>query len=114
MINIFDNINAAAKDLEETPQYKNLAEALKAVHENEAANEVFNRFQETQRVVNEAMQTGQEPEEAQIQEWQEIAKEIEQYDEINKLMETEQALNQLLMQINNTLTKPIAMLYEEN
>ncbi|MBM7617139.1 cell fate (sporulation/competence/biofilm development) regulator YlbF (YheA/YmcA/DUF963 family) [Weissella uvarum] len=112
MVNIFDNINAAAKDLEETPQYKNLAEALKAVRADEKANEVFNRFQQTQVNINQAMQNGEEPTEDQIQAWQSVAQEVEEYDVIKQLMETEQAMNQLLMQINNALTKPIADLYE--
>lgn len=113
MVNIFDNVNAAARDLVETPQYKNLAEALKAVREDEKTNEVFTRFQSAQIAINDDMQAGEEPDEAQIAAWQTVAQEIEEYDAIEKLMESEQAMNQLLMEINNTLTKPIADLYQD-
>lgn len=112
MVNIFDSVNAVEKDLRETPQYKNLNEALKAVRANEEASAIFTRFQEAQVAINGAMQAGQQPEEAQIMEWQGIAKEMESFDELKSLMETEQAMNQLLMQINNSITKPIAELYQ--
>ncbi|MCW0953093.1 YlbF family regulator [Weissella ceti] len=112
MVNIFDSVNAVEKDLRETPQYKNLNEALKAVRANEEASAIFTRFQEAQVAINSSMQTGQQPEEAQIMEWQAVAKEMEMVDELKTLMETEQAMNQLLMQINNAITKPIAELYQ--
>lgn len=112
MVNIFDSVNAVEKDLRETPQYKNLEEALKAVRANEEAAAIFARFQEAQVAINSAMQAGQQPDEAQIMDWQGIAKEMESFSELKSLMETEQAMNQLLMQITNTITKPIAELYQ--
>lgn len=111
MVNIFDNVNAVATDLRETPQFKNLAEALKQVRANEEANTLFTNFQKAQYALNQAIQSGQEPEEAQMKEWQTIASDMEKFDELKRLMESEQALNQLLTQINNTITQPISELY---
>jgi cell fate (sporulation/competence/biofilm development) regulator YlbF (YheA/YmcA/DUF963 family) len=60
------------------------------------------------------MQAGQEPEAAQVAEWQEIAGEMDKHDSLKKMMEAEQAVNQLLMEINNIITKPIAELYGQD
>ncbi|MBC6499758.1 YlbF family regulator [Weissella confusa] len=64
--------------------------------------------------INQAMQAGQEPEAAQVAEWQEIAGEMDKHDSLKKMMEAEQAVNQLLMEINNIITKPIAELYGQD
>ena len=114
MINIYDNVNAVATDLRETAQYKTLRDAVEALKAAAAAKDVFQRFQAAQMQINQAMQAGQEPEAAQVAEWQEIAGEMDKHDSLKKMMEAEQAVNQLLMEINNIITKPIAELYGQD
>ncbi len=114
MINIYDNVNAVAADLRETAQYKTLRDAVEALNADAAAKDVFQRFQAAQMQINQAMQAGQEPEAAQDAEWQEIAGEMDKRDSLKKMMEAEQAVNQLLMEINNIITKPIAELYGQD
>ena len=103
MINIYDNVNAVAADLRETAQYKTLRDAVEALNADAAAKDVFQRFQAAQK-----------PEAAQVAEWQEIAGEMDKHDSLKKMMEAEQAVNQLLMEINNIITKPIAELYGQD
>ncbi|CAM2900281.1 YlbF family regulator [Weissella confusa] len=114
MINIYDNVNAVATDLRETAQYKTLRDAVEALNADAAAKDVFQRFQAAQMQINQAMQAGQEPEAAQVAEWQEIAGEMDKHDSLKKMMEAEQAVNQSLMEINNIITKPIAELYGQD
>lgn len=111
MINIYDNVNAVADNLRETAQYKTLRDAIATVDGEPEAKEVFSRFQQAQGQINQSIQAGSEPDESQISEWQEIANEMEKYDSLKKMLEAEKGLNQLLMEINNIITKPIAELY---
>lgn len=111
MINIYDTINKLQSELLETAQYKTLRDAFNAVQADAVAAEVFGRFQTAQAKINATMQAGQEPDEAQVQEWQGIAKEMDSIEPLKKLMEAEQGMNNLLMEINNIVTQPIAQLY---
>ncbi|KAA8432945.1 YlbF family regulator [Weissella sagaensis] len=114
MINIYDNVNAVADDLRETAQYKTLRDAIAAVDGEPEAKEVFSRFQHAQGQINQAVQAGTEPDESQVTEWQEIANEMEKFDSLKQMLAAEKGLNQLLMEINNIITKPIAELYGQN
>lgn len=114
MINIYDNVNAVAENLRETAQYKTLRDAIAAVEGESEAKAVFARFQQAQAQINQAVQSGNEPAEDQIKAWQEVANEMEKYDSLKKMLEAEKGLNQLLMEINDIITKPIAELYGQN
>ena len=114
MINIYDNVNAVATDLRETAQYKTLRDAVEALNGNAEAKAVFQRFQQAQMEINQSMQAGQEPAPEQVAAWQGIAGEMDKHDALKTMMEAEQAVNQLLMEINNIITKPIAELYGQD
>ena len=114
MINIYDNVNAVAENLRETAQYKTLRDAIAAVEGEPEAKAIFARFQQAQTQINQAVQSGNEPAEDKIKAWQEVANEMEKYDSLKKMLEAEKGLNQLLMEINDIITKPIAELYGQN
>jgi len=114
MINIYDNVNAVAADLRETAQYKTLRDAVEKLNADAEAKAVFQRFQHAQMEINQAMQAGQEPAPEQVAAWQEIAGEMDKFEALKTMMEAEQAVNQLLMEVNNIITKPIAELYSQN
>ena len=114
MINIYDNVNAVAENLRETAQYKTLRDAIAAVEGEPEAKAIFARFQQAQTQINQAVQSSNEPAEDQIKAWQEVANEMEKYDSLKKMLEAEKGLNQLLMEINDIITKPIAELYGQN
>lgn len=112
MINIYDNVNATAKDLAQTEQYLALKDALAAVHADTEAEAVFKRFQSEQQAIQAAVQAGQEPTQDQIKTWQEVAADMDKSEVLQTLMQAEGAMNNLLQDINSIITKPIADLYE--
>ncbi|MCM0583505.1 YlbF family regulator [Weissella diestrammenae] len=111
MINIYDNVNGVASDLVETAQYKNLRDAVTAMHQDAEAEAVFTKFQTEQQAIQELVQTGAEPSAEQIESWQAVASEMEKHETLTALMQAESALNALLQEINAIITKPIAELY---
>jgi cell fate (sporulation/competence/biofilm development) regulator YlbF (YheA/YmcA/DUF963 family) len=111
MVNIYDSINQASADTRETDQFKALQTAFEAVKADATASATFKRFQAAQGEINATMQAGQEPNEEQVKTWQSIAGEMEGIEVLKNLMAAEQAMNNLLMEINDIITKPISELY---
>lgn len=111
MINIYDTINQLQADVRETAQYKTLRDAFEAVQADAVASETFTRFSQAQAEINATMQSGQEPAQEQVSNWQAIAAEMDGIDALKALMAAEQAMNSLLTEINDIVTKPIAELY---
>jgi len=111
MINIYDNVNGVASDLVETAQYKTLRDAVAAMHQDTEAEAVFKKFQTEQQAIQALVQSGAEPTQEQIQNWQAVAADMEKYESLKTLMQAENALNGLLQEINVIITKPIAELY---
>ncbi|AEJ23161.1 YlbF family regulator [Weissella koreensis] len=112
MINIYDNVNAVASDLVKTEQYTALQVALNEMHADKEAEAIFKRFQAEQQTMQAAIQGGTEPSEDQIKSWQAVAADMDTSDVLKKLMAAEGAMNNLLQEVNEIVTKPIAELYK--
>lgn len=112
MANIYDTANQLERDLRDTEQYTALVSAFTSMKNDNQSYQVFKEFQNAQLEIQQLMGQGQAPEEAKMQEWQEIAKKLEDYPLVKTLMEHEQAMDVLMRDINTIVTKPMADLYK--
>ncbi|MDF7636855.1 YlbF family regulator [Leuconostocaceae bacterium ESL0958] len=111
-VNIYDNANEMAQVLPETEQFKAWQASFDAVQEDAAAKELFQKFQTVQMTVQQMMQAQQQPSEEQEKEWDAVAKQVSDNDKIKELMGAEKILNDLLGELNDIVTKPVAAAYQ--
>ncbi len=112
-MNIYDTINKLQSDLLTTNEYKDVKKILDEIDNDAAAKEIFEEFRNKQNELNSVMQSGKEPTEEQIKNWQELIEKMQKIELLNNLLQKEQILNNLLQEINNIITKPISQLYEK-
>ncbi|MCM0598771.1 YlbF family regulator [Periweissella fabalis] len=113
MTNIYDTANQLERDLRTTEQYQTLEKTFAAMKADEVSYTVFKEFQNAQLEIQRMMSQGESPDEAKMQEWQEIAAKLEEYPLVKDLMKQEQAMDTLMREINDIVTKPMADLYKQ-
>lgn len=113
MNNIYDTANNLERDLRQTDQYKALEAAFGTMKNDTESYNVFKEFQNAQFEIQQMMSQGTNPDEDKMKEWQETAAKIEKYPLVKDLMTQEQAMDNLMQDINQIVTKPMADLYKQ-
>ncbi len=107
MVNIYDNANQLAKDLQETEQFKDLKKSLENLKNNPESLDLYQRMDKLQQQILAAQNSGQPLSEEEQKEYQKINEELK--DMITK----EQALFQMINDVQQAMTKPIGDLYDD-
>ena len=72
MVNIYDNANQLAKDLQETEQFKDLKKSLENLKNNPESLELYQRMDKLQQQILAAQNSGQPLSEEAQKEYQKI------------------------------------------
>lgn len=113
MVNIYDNANQLAKDLQETPEFKELQTAVKAVMDNAESADLFKQMDAIQTKIINAQQTGAPLSEDDQKAYQDLNKKVQDDKNIVKLLQSEQGVYKLLDDVQKTFTNPINDLYAD-
>lgn len=113
MINIYDTANQMASDLEKTEQVIALKDVFTRLKADTAAYEVFDKVQNLQMELQQKQMTGQEITQEDIDSMKGFTDQFEKFPVINELMETEKKVNDLINELNQVITKPIATIYQD-
>ena len=113
MVNIYDNANQLAQDLKETPEFKDLQAAVKAVMDDQESADLFKKMDALQTKIINAQQTGAPLSEDDQKVYQDLNKQVQDNKNIVKLLQSEQVLYKLLDDVQKTFTNPINDLYAD-
>lgn len=114
VVNIYDSANQMERDLRETQEFADLKQAYDEMKQDAETFKLFKAFQGQQMQLQQKQYQGQQPTEGEIKQLQEIAGKVRDVDSIQKLMEKERDVDNLLSELNNTITKPIQELYQQD
>lgn len=112
MINIYDNANDMAENLQKTQQFQDLQHAFDMLKLDAVAYGLFKQFQDKQIELQQKQAQGLEFAPDDLSKLQELGDKIKDIDAIKKLISKEQALAQLMDELNSIISKPIADLYK--
>lgn len=110
--NIYDTANQLERDLRELDAFKQLQASMKTIKDNEKSNTLFERFKTQSQAFQMMQMTGQEPDEAQIKEYQALSQEVMEDEAISQLMNAERQLSQVMEDINRIITLPLQEIYQ--
>ena len=113
MVNIYDNANQLAKDLQETEQFKDLKKSLENLKNNPESLDLYQRMDKLQQQILAAQNSGQPLSEDVQKEYQKINEEVRNNDELKDMITKEQALFQMINDVQQAMTKPIGDLYDD-
>ncbi|GKQ42486.1 UPF0342 protein [Companilactobacillus sp. RD055328] len=112
MINIYDTANQMASDLEKTEEVIALKDVFGRLKADTEAYGVFDKVQNLQMELQQKQMSGAEITQEDIEKMQEFTTQFEQFPVINELMEAEKKVNDLINELNQIITKPIATIYQ--
>lgn len=107
MVNIYDNANQMAKDLQETEQFKDLKKSLENLKNKPESLDLYQRMDKLQQQILAAQNSGQPLSDDVKKEYQKIN------DELKDMITKEQALFQMINDVQQAMTKPIGDLYDD-
>lgn len=112
MVNIYDTANQMATELAEVEQVKELSAVFEKLRADQKAYDVFNEVQNLQFELQQKQASGEEITEEDIKKMQGYTEEFGKYPVINELMDSEKKINDLINELNQIITKPIAEIYQ--
>jgi cell fate (sporulation/competence/biofilm development) regulator YlbF (YheA/YmcA/DUF963 family) len=110
-MNVYDTANQLEREIRSLPEYTNLKASFAEVRENEAANTLFNEFQQMQQSLQAKQQQGIQFTEEDTNTAQELAIRVDAEPLLKKLMEQEQAFSIIINDINRVLMAPVSEMY---
>jgi cell fate (sporulation/competence/biofilm development) regulator YlbF (YheA/YmcA/DUF963 family) len=113
MVNIYDTANDLAKQMRETQEFTALETAFNEMMADQAAFDLFKKFQKAQADAQQKQMQGQKLSEDEIKNVQNLANEVSKKDVVKKLMEKERQMDSMMQQLNQTITAPIQELYKK-
>ncbi|MEJ1329906.1 YlbF family regulator [Latilactobacillus sakei] len=111
-VNIYDDANQMATNLQTLPQFLGLQKCFCRLKKDDIAFTMFKKFQTQQMTLQQKQMQGEELTDDEIKEIQELAQKIGDIDAIKNLMEQERQLSQLMDELNQIISKPIADIYQ--
>ncbi|KRN88508.1 YlbF family regulator [Ligilactobacillus ceti] len=114
MVNIFDTANQLAKEIKETPEFKDLQTAYAELKADEKAFESFNKLREIQAYLQKCQMEGnlEAIKEEEVAEMQKLSQEVQQFEAVLNLMAKERTLSVLMDDVAKTIFTPVTDLYE--
>lgn len=112
MNNIYDTANQLEREFRQLPAYMKLKEALEAIMADEESADLYKEFREKAQQFQELMMSGQALTEEQQTDFESVSERVGQNEAIQNLINNEHQVNQVLMDINNILTRPLNEIYQ--
>lgn len=112
-VNIYDSANQIEREIREMPEFLTLKEAFNVVKSDEAAYELFKKFQNLQMTFQEKQMQGEEFTDEDAQEAQALTEKVQASEKINDLMTKEQAFSMIINDLNRIIMTPVKELYED-
>lgn len=111
-VNVYDTANQLESEIQQTPQFVALQGAFAAMKQDAMAYSLFQQFQQVQMDLQQKQMTGQELTDEDINNAQDLAQKVSKIEVINNLMDKEKDMSQVMQEINQIISKPIAELYQ--
>lgn len=112
MNNIYDTANQLEREFRELPSYVKLKEALQDIMADEESSALYKEFRDKANQYQTMMMNGEQVTEEQQTDFEALSEKVQQNDHIQTLINNEQQINQVLMDINNIITKPLNEVYQ--
>lgn len=112
MNNIYDTANQLEREFRQLPAYAKLKESLEAIMSDEESAALYKEFREKAQQFQELMMSGQALTEEQQTDFESVSERVGQNEAIQNLINNEHQVNQVLMDINNILTRPLNEIYQ--
>ncbi|HJA73030.1 MAG TPA: YlbF family regulator [Candidatus Limosilactobacillus faecipullorum] len=113
VVNIYDTANELERQMRETQEYKDLVAAFDKLKEDQAAFDLFKKFQKSQMDAQQKQMAGKDLSEDEIKEVQDLAKQVSAKQSVIDLMEVERRVDGMMQELNKVITKPIQEVYKE-
>lgn len=104
---------ALAKALAESDVYKNVKEARDEIDQHEAAKIMLRDLTEKQQAIQEKLLQGQEPSEAEIEDYRKTADIVGLNPHVRRLLETEMAFQNMMMEVQKMLAEAVGLEVED-
>jgi len=101
------------KEIAKTEEYQELERTSKNVQENPEANQMVEKVQELQQNIQFAQQSGVQPSEEQIQEFNELKQQMNSNLTIQAYAKAQDEFNNLMQEVNSAISKGIKPEQEE-
>lgn len=111
MVNPYDKAHELASVLKETEEFTTLKNLYNEVNNDEIAKRMLDNFRFVQLELQQKQMGGLEITEDELTQAQRQFELIQQHESISKLMEAEQRMSQLIMELNQAITRPLEELY---
>ncbi len=113
MVNVYDSANQLAEDLQKTPEFQALKEAVNTVKADEKSSALFKQMDEIQTKIMSAQQAGKPLSDDVKKSYQDLNGKAQKDPNIIKLLTAEQGLYKLIDDLQKTFTSPINDLYSD-
>lgn len=112
-----DNINETAKkladDFKNTKEFKDLHEALENVKKDATSSALYREMNSLQGQIMDAQQHGRDLTEDMRTKYEDLNKRLQDNEQMKTLIKAEEKVYSKLDEVQKTLTKPMADLYEK-
>lgn len=116
-ISPMDNINETAKkladDFKNTKEFKDLHEALENVKRDATSSALYREMNSLQGQIMDAQQHGRDLTEDMRTKYEDLNKRLQDNEQMKTLIKAEEKVYSKLDEVQKTLTKPMADLYEK-
>ncbi len=106
-----DEVEKKAKELgneiSKTDEYQELERTSKNVQENAEANQMIDKIQDLQQKIQFAQQSGVQPSEEHIKEFNELKQQMNANLTIQAYAKAQEEFNKLMQEVNESITKGI-------
>ncbi len=107
MVDVHKKAKELGNEIKKTEEYQELERTSKNVQENPEANQMIQEMQELQQKIQFAQQSGVEPSQEQVQQFNDIKAKMDANLTIQAYGKAQEAFNQLMQDINNSISEGI-------
>ncbi|MGI6627638.1 MAG: YlbF family regulator [Bacillota bacterium] len=107
---VYDKAYELARELKESPEYKEYQKAKQAIQENESAISILKKYRQQQFMIQTAALTGKEPDEQAQSEFGETQELVNMHGPIQRFLRAEERILITLADIQKILNDSLNML----
>lgn len=107
-MSVFEKAKELGNEIRETEEYTELERTSKNVQENPEANQMIEQIQEVQQKIQFAQQSGVQPSQEQVQEFNDMKTKMDANLTIQAYAKAQESFNQLMQDVNNSISEGIS------
>ncbi len=104
---VLDKAKELGKEIRTTDEYKELVRTSGNVQENSEANDIINEIQKLQQQIQFAQQSGVQPNQEQIEEFNNLKGKMDSNITIQAYVKAQENFNQIMQDVNQAISQEI-------